>query len=39
MNIEIEWYKYPMRSAYSNKRVTYGDMKMILEDCRVSIKK
>ena len=39
MNIEIEWYKYPMRSAYSNKRVTYGDMKRILATCKASISK
>jgi hypothetical protein len=39
MNIEIEWYKYPMRSAYSNKRVTYGDMKRILATCKSSISK
>lgn len=39
MNIEIEWYKYPMQSAYSNKRVTYGDMKRILATCKASISK
>lgn len=39
MNIEIEWYKYPMRSAYSNKRVTHGDMKRILATCKASISK
>lgn len=38
MNIQIEWYKYPMRSAYSNKRITYGDMKRMLATCSESIK-
>lgn len=26
------------RSAYSNKKITYGDMKRILATCRASIK-
>ena len=37
LGIEIEWYKYPMRSAYSNVKITAEHLKDILEKCRLSI--
>lgn len=39
LNIQIEWYKYPLRNAYSNKKITYGDMKRILATCKASLNK
>ena len=38
-NIQMIWYKYPLRDAYSNKRITWGDMKRILATCRASMNK
>ena len=32
--LEIRWYKYPMRDAYSNQDITAEQFKEILEDCR-----
>ncbi len=31
--LEISWYKYPMRDAYSNMDVSVEDFKAILNDC------
>ena len=31
--LEISWYKYPMRDAYSNQDVSVEDFKTILKDC------
>ena len=36
--LEIRWYKYPMRDAYSNQDVSVDDFKAILAKCRESIK-
>ena len=37
LGVEIRWYKYPMRSAYSNKNITYDEMKNILNACKESL--
>ena len=37
-NIEISWYKYPMRDAYCNKDVDIETFKSILIDCEKSLK-
>lgn len=31
--LEISWYKYPMRDAYSNQDVSVKEFKTILKDC------
>lgn len=31
--LEISWYKYPMRNAYSNQDVSVEDFKAILDNC------
>lgn len=31
--LEIRWYKYPMRDAYSNQDVSAENFKAILKDC------
>lgn len=36
--LEISWYKYPMRDAYSNQDVRVEDLVKILEDCERSMK-
>lgn len=36
-NLEIEWYKYPMRSGFSNKPIDTVNMKRILEICKESM--
>ena len=33
--LEISWYKYPMRDAYSNQDVSPEAFKEILEDCDI----
>ena len=35
--LEIRWYKYPMRDAYSNQDVNIEDFRMILQDCARSL--
>ena len=35
--LEIRWYKYPMRDAYSNQDVSIVEFAKILEDCRKSM--
>ena len=35
--LEISWYKYPMRDAYSNQDVSMKDFEAILKDCLRSI--
>lgn len=35
---EIQWYKYPLRDSYSNKKITLKQFKIIIEDCIRSIK-
>ena len=35
--LEIKWYKYPMRDAYSNQDVDIDAFKNILEDCARSM--
>lgn len=36
--LEINWYKYPMRDAYSNQDVSVEDFKQILVKCAESMK-
>ena len=36
--LEINWYKYPMRDAYSNHDVDIETFKKILDDCAKSLK-
>ncbi len=38
-DIEIRWYKYPMRGAYSNVKLSKEKLKQILHECRKSIRK
>ena len=35
--LEIRWYKYPMRDAYSNQDVSVKDFKTILRECAKSM--
>lgn len=35
--LEISWYKYPMRDAYSNQDVSIDEFKKILAECEKSI--
>ena len=35
--LEISWYKYPMRDAYSNQDVSIEDFKKILSECAKSM--
>ena len=35
--LEIRWYKYPMRDAYSNQDVSVEDFKEILKECEKSM--
>ena len=35
--LKIAWYKYPLRSAYSNQKLTYDILKCILNDCVTSV--
>ena len=37
-NLKIEWYKYPLRGAYSNQALNKDILKAILEDCIKSTK-
>lgn len=36
---EIDWYKYPLRDSYANKKVTFKEFKEILNECKKSVKK
>ncbi len=36
--LEISWYKYPMRDAYSNQDVSLDEFKRIIADCERSLK-
>ena len=38
LGLEICWYKYPMRDAYSNQDVGLEDFKAILRVCELSMK-
>lgn len=38
-NIEISWYKYPLRDAYSNKQLTLDELYTILKECAKSLNK
>lgn len=35
--LKIQWYKYPLRSPYSNMEITHGQFWDVLHDCRNSI--
>ena len=35
--LEISWYKYPMRDAYSNQDISLEDFSIILEECSKSM--
>ena len=37
--LEIRWYKYPMRDAYSNMDISPEDFRAILNACRASLKR
>lgn len=37
-NLEIEWYKYPLRDAYSNKPLTMQYFRNVINKCIESIK-
>lgn len=36
-NLKITWYKYPMRSAYSNQNVDVDYINAVLDDCKNSM--
>ena len=36
--LEIRWYKYPMRDAYSNQDVGLGEFKAIMDECAKSLR-
>ena len=36
--LEIRWYKYPLRDAYSNKEIKLEELKEILKKCKESMK-
>ena len=36
-NIEIDWYKYPMRDAYCNKKMTADEFGEMMEKCKESL--
>lgn len=38
LGLEIRWYKYPMRSAYSNMEISLDDIKEIMKSCTESMK-
>lgn len=38
-DLEISWYKYPMRDAYSNQDIAIEDFKAILKSCQDSLAK
>ena len=31
--LEIQWYKYPFRDSYSNKKITPEELQIILKEC------
>lgn len=35
----IDWYKYPLRDSYANKKLTFKEFEDILEECKKSIEK
>lgn len=37
--LEIRWYKYPMRDAYSNEEISLERMKDVIDACLESVKK
>ena len=37
-NLEIQWYKYPLRDSYMNQNITLDQFKEIIQACRKSIK-
>lgn len=37
-NFELSWYKYPMRDAYSNKKITFEEFEQMLNLCSESIR-
>lgn len=37
-NIEIKWYKYPLRDAWINKQITFEEFYNILNKCKESLK-
>lgn len=39
LDLKIEWYKYPFRSAYSNKELDYNTLENILDICKESLNK
>lgn len=38
LGLEINWYKYPMRDAYSNQDISIKEFVKILKDCADSLK-
>lgn len=38
-NLEINWYKYPFRGAYSNKKITGEYLNEIIADCKRSVRR
>ena len=36
--LQIKWYKYPMRDAYSNMDISVEEMKYILAGCAASMR-
>lgn len=36
-NLEISWYKYPLRDSYSNQNITLKEFKKIIQHCITSI--
>lgn len=38
-NLEIRWYKYPLRDSYSNRPISRKMLEKIFDECKKSIKK
>lgn len=36
---QIEWYKYPLRDSYANQKLSFEELKGILDKCIESVKK
>ena len=36
--LKIDWYKYPFRDSYSNKEITFEELKQILKKCKESVR-
>lgn len=35
---EIQWYKWPLRDAWANRKITYEEFAVMIDDCKESVK-